>query len=130
MLCILSVCVKRCLCVCVCVRVVCVCVCICVCVCVCVRACVCVCVYVCVCVLKCASLPQNVMDDRLRHSNLGVVLGTIRLFIHLTEDLPNLHRDVHERIKSESRTLCFLSTAGHIVFMVPPFFMGCANKTH
>ena len=46
---------------------------------------------------------QNVLDDRLRHANLGVVLGAVRLFLHLTEDMPQLHTDVHSRIKSESQ---------------------------
>lgn len=30
---------------------------------------------------------------------VGVVLATIRLFFHLTEDLPDIHADVFERIK-------------------------------
>ena len=47
----------------------------------------------------CVDMLQNVLDDRLRHANLGVVVGAVRLFIHLTEDMPNLHHDVHERIK-------------------------------
>ena len=51
---------------------------------------------------------QNVLDDRLRHTNLGVVLGAVRLFLHLTDDMPNLHKDVHERIKSEFDTLLLL----------------------
>lgn len=44
---------------------------------------------------------QNVLDDRLRHANLGVVLGAVRLFLHLTEHMPHLHKDVHDRIKGE-----------------------------
>ena len=47
---------------------------------------------------------QNVLDDRLRHANLGVVLGAVRLFLHLTEDMPQLQTDVHSRIKSESQS--------------------------
>lgn len=45
---------------------------------------------------------QNVLDDRLRHANLGVVLGAVRLFLHLTDDMPQLQKDVHERIESKS----------------------------
>ena len=59
-------------------------------------------VHVCTCLL---CLLQNVLDDRLRHTNLGVVLGAVRLFLHLTDDMPNLHKDVHERIKGEFITL-------------------------
>ena len=44
---------------------------------------------------------QNVLDDRLKHVNCGVVLGTIRLFFHLTEDMTEIHADIYERIKSE-----------------------------
>ena len=47
-------------------------------------------------------LLQNVLDDRLRHANLGVVLGAVRLFQHLTDDMPHLHKDIHDRIKGES----------------------------
>ena len=46
-------------------------------------------------------ISQNVLDDRLRHANLGVVLGAVRLFLHLTEHMPHLHKDVHDRIKGE-----------------------------
>lgn len=46
-------------------------------------------------------MSQNVLDDRLRHANLGVVLGAVRLFLHLTEHMPHLHKDVHDRIKGE-----------------------------
>ena len=44
---------------------------------------------------------QNVLDDRLRQVNCGVVLGAIRLFFHLTEDMVEIQADVYERIKSE-----------------------------
>lgn len=43
---------------------------------------------------------MNVLDDRLRHSNCGVVLGSIRLFLHLTEDMSNIQQDVYERIRT------------------------------
>ena len=49
----------------------------------------------------CAISLQNVLDDRLRHANLGVVLGAVRLFLHLTDDMPNLHKDIHERMKGK-----------------------------
>ncbi len=50
------------------------------------------------------SLTQNVLDDRLKHANSGVVLGTISLFLHLTDDLPDLQQDVYTRIHSETST--------------------------
>ena len=53
---------------------------------------------------------QNVLDDRLRHANLGVVLGAVRLFLHLTEDMPQLQTDVHSRIKSESQSGTYTCT--------------------
>lgn len=41
---------------------------------------------------------QSILDDRLKHPNCGVVLGTVRLFIRLTQDMPQLHDDVYARI--------------------------------
>jgi AP-4 complex subunit beta-1 len=57
----------------------------------------------------------NVLDDRLRHANLGVVLGAVRLFLHLTDDMPNLHKDVHERIKVPLLT-CLGSQSPELVY--------------
>ena len=65
----------------------------------------CVCVCVCVCTHTDSPSSQNVLDDRLKHTNSGVVLGTISLFLHLTQDLPDLHQDVYDRIHSEPSTL-------------------------
>ena len=42
---------------------------------------------------------QNVLDERLKHTNSGVVLGGIHLFLHLTDDKPHLQQDVYDRIK-------------------------------
>ena len=42
----------------------------------------------------------NVLDDRLNHANSGVVMGAVRLFLHLTKDCMEMHEDVYERIKS------------------------------
>ena len=64
-----------------------------------------VCVCVCVCVYTDNASSQNVLDDRLKHANSGVVLGTISLFLHFTQDLPDLHQDVYGRIHSEPSTL-------------------------
>ncbi|XP_064391971.1 uncharacterized protein LOC135339670 [Halichondria panicea] len=47
----------------------------------------------------------NVLDDRLKHANSGVVLGTISLFLHLTNDLTDLQEDVYSRIHTPLLTL-------------------------
>jgi hypothetical protein len=57
----------------------------------------------------------NVFDDRLRHANLGVVLGAVRLFLHLTEHMPHLHKDVHDRIKVPLLT-CLGSHSPELVY--------------
>ena len=44
---------------------------------------------------------QNVLDERLKHSNSGVVLATVHLFLCLTDNVPHLHQDVYDRIKCE-----------------------------
>lgn len=45
---------------------------------------------------------QNVLDDRLKHANSGVVLGGIHLFLHLTNNMPHLLQDVYDRIKCKT----------------------------
>ncbi len=50
-------------------------------------------------VLLSSLLLQNVLDSYLSHSNSGVVLETVALFLHLTTNHPILERDVHHRIK-------------------------------
>lgn len=42
---------------------------------------------------------MNILDDRLRHANCGVVMATIKLFLKYTENMMHLHNDVHQRIK-------------------------------
>ena len=59
------------------------------------------CIYMYVYSLSLLFTTQNVLDERLRHANLGVVLGAVRLFLHITEHLPHLHKDVHDRIKGK-----------------------------
>lgn len=46
------------------------------------------------------TLQQNILDLRLKSSNAGVVLGTICLFLHFTQDLPDLQEDVCQRVHS------------------------------
>ena len=47
------------------------------------------------------SLSQNVLDERLKHANSAVALAAIRLFLHLTADMPQLQEEVYQRIRSE-----------------------------
>jgi AP-4 complex subunit beta-1 len=42
----------------------------------------------------------NVLDDRLSHANSGVVMGAVRLFLHLTQHSLDMHEDIHERVKN------------------------------
>ena len=37
---------------------------------------------------------MNVLDDRLSHSNTAVVMGCVKLFLHLTLKLPATHQQV------------------------------------
>ena len=64
---------------------------------------------------------QNILDDRLKHSNLGVVLGAIRLFLHFTDNMPDLQSDVHERIRSELST----NTAVYVYYMFSRALIKC-----
>jgi AP-4 complex subunit beta-1 len=57
----------------------------------------------------------NVLDERLRHANLGVVLGAVRLFLHLTDSMPHLHKDIHDRIKVPLLT-CLGSHSPELVY--------------
>ncbi|CAG8557076.1 3389_t:CDS:10 [Ambispora gerdemannii] len=51
---------------------------------------------------------MNLLDDRLKHHNSGVQLMTVKLFLNLTKEMPELHRDVHKRFKDISLTLLSL----------------------
>mmetsp|Transcript_2083 Transcript_2083/g.6328 ORF Transcript_2083/g.6328 Transcript_2083/m.6328 type:complete len:832 (+) Transcript_2083:69-2564(+) len=48
---------------------------------------------------------MNVLDPVLRTSNSGVVLEAIGCFVRLTENLPELHAQVYERLKAPMLTL-------------------------
>lgn len=48
---------------------------------------------------------MNVLDPVLRTSNSGVVLEAIGCFVRLTENLPELHAQVYERLKAPLLTL-------------------------
>lgn len=48
---------------------------------------------------------MNLLDPVLRTTNSGVVLTTIKVFIHLTANLPHVHQQLYERIKAPVLTL-------------------------
>ncbi|XP_019438398.1 PREDICTED: beta-adaptin-like protein A [Lupinus angustifolius] len=43
---------------------------------------------------------MNLLEDRLQHANGAVVLATIKLFLHLTLSMADVHQQVYERIKA------------------------------
>ncbi|BBN14125.1 AP-4 complex subunit beta-1 [Marchantia polymorpha subsp. ruderalis] len=48
---------------------------------------------------------MDVLDDRLQHANSAVVLATIKVFLHLTMSMADVHQKVYERIKAPLLTL-------------------------
>jgi vesicle coat complex subunit len=48
---------------------------------------------------------MNLLDPMLRTLNSGVVLATLKGFTHLTKEMPQLHRQLYERIKPPILTL-------------------------
>jgi len=44
---------------------------------------------------------QNLLDDRLKHHNSGVQLATIKLFICLTINIPEIHEDLYKRVRGK-----------------------------
>ena len=48
---------------------------------------------------------MNVLDDRLKHSNSGVVMSTITLFLGLTSNYPEVHEAVYQRVCTPLITL-------------------------
>ncbi|EDQ89747.1 uncharacterized protein MONBRDRAFT_16817 [Monosiga brevicollis MX1] len=47
----------------------------------------------------------NIVDERLKHSNTGVVLGAARLFLHFTAEMEDIQEDIYERLKTPLITL-------------------------
>eukprot|EP00164_Ancoracysta_twista_P001705 GFYU01002235.1.p1 GENE.GFYU01002235.1~~GFYU01002235.1.p1 ORF type:complete len:611 (-),score=160.67 GFYU01002235.1:77-1909(-) len=43
---------------------------------------------------------MNLLEDRLKHANSAVVLGATKVFMNLTLDMPEVHKQVFERLKS------------------------------
>ncbi|XP_078431781.1 adaptin family protein [Wolffia australiana] len=48
---------------------------------------------------------MNLLEDRLQHANGAVVLAAIKVFLHLTLSMPDVHQQVYERIKAPLLTL-------------------------
>lgn len=48
---------------------------------------------------------MNILEDRLQHTNSAVVLATIKVFLHLTISMADVHQQVYERIKAPLLTL-------------------------
>jgi AP-4 complex subunit beta-1 len=41
---------------------------------------------------------MNLLEDRFKHASSSVVLGAVKVFLHLTKDDENLSRQVYERL--------------------------------
>eukprot|EP00053_Salpingoeca_punica_P012973 m.116554 g.116554 ORF g.116554 m.116554 type:complete len:782 (+) comp16080_c1_seq1:112-2457(+) len=48
---------------------------------------------------------MNILEERLKHANSGVVLGAANLFIRLTRDMPDIQDDVLHRLRVPLITL-------------------------
>ena len=48
---------------------------------------------------------MNLLEERLKHSNSAVVLGATKVFLHLTQDLPEVHAQVYARLRAPMMTL-------------------------
>ncbi|XP_073039117.1 beta-adaptin-like protein A [Primulina eburnea] len=48
---------------------------------------------------------MNLLEDRLQHANGAVVLATIKVFLHMTLSMTDVHQQVYERIKAPLLTL-------------------------
>jgi vesicle coat complex subunit len=48
---------------------------------------------------------MNLLEDRLKHSNSAVVLGTTKVFLTFTKDIPPVHAEVCKRLKAPLLTL-------------------------
>jgi hypothetical protein len=53
---------------------------------------------------------QNLLDDRLQHANSGIVMSTAKLFLKLTENIPNVYKQVIAQLKAPLLTLLDSST--------------------
>ncbi|GFP94474.1 beta-adaptin-like protein a [Phtheirospermum japonicum] len=80
---------------------------------------------------------MNLLEDRLQHANGAVVLATIKVFLHMTLSMTDVHQQVYERIKAPLLTL--VSSGGpeqsyavlshlHLLVMRAPFIFSSDYK--
>jgi AP-4 complex subunit beta-1 len=55
---------------------------------------------------------MNLLEERLKHSNSAVILATTKIFLHLTQSMPDVHVQVYERIRTPMLTM-MAGSAGH-----------------
>ena len=48
---------------------------------------------------------MNLLEERLKHSNSAVVLACTKVFLNLTQDMPEVHKQVYSRLKAPMLTL-------------------------
>lgn len=44
---------------------------------------------------------MNILEDRLQHTNSAVVLATIKVFLHLTISMADIHQQVRPLISAQ-----------------------------
>lgn len=54
---------------------------------------------------------MNLLDERLKHSNSAVILGTTHVFLTLTQNMPHIHKQVCTRLRDPLLTLMTTSSA-------------------
>ncbi|CAG8693108.1 10645_t:CDS:2, partial [Scutellospora calospora] len=59
---------------------------------------------------------MNLLDDRLKHHNSGVQLATIKLFICLTINIPEIHEDLYKRVRGNPEIA--YSCLEHLILLV------------
>ena len=48
---------------------------------------------------------MNLLEERLKHSNSAVVLAATKVFLNLTQEMPDVHKQVYARLKAPMLTL-------------------------
>ena len=76
---------------------------------------------------------MNALEDRLQHSNSAVVLATVKVFLGVTLQMPDVHQQVFERLKAPLLTLAAVGASetsyvvwAHLHLLVtraPPLFV-------
>lgn len=64
---------------------------------------------------------MNLLDERLRHSCVSIVLATVKVFLNYSKDKPAVHDSVNKRIKAPLLTLmtsCEMSGQFEIAYTV------------